>query len=271
MERLQEALDLTLAHLAATLDPAPEEPDSTAGSGYDAGLCWLAYTATGAARFRAAGQAALAAAGRRLGRPGGAAAPDLGFRYLLAAVNPWRLAGDEVARALAFAAAGRLMQRFHPHPAACLDGNVGGPGLLNLPLLWWAAAESGDGRPALLALRHLHTVRARLDPGGPERAWGALGFGLAYACTTDPAHLDVARQAADAICRAGVPAGEGAVAAAGLLEVAAWLGPDGRPYRGEAARLLAAANPAADPAAHYFYLEALLRLERAQRPAWVAS
>lgn len=277
MERLDVALDAALGQVAAALAPAdagarPEDADTgrRVTTGYEAGLCWLAYMATGEARLRAAGEAAVAAAGRRLHGPGGAVAPDLGLTFALAAVNPWRLTGNELARGLALAAARALCHRFHPAPAGCIDGAVTGPGLLNLPLLLWAAAETGDGRPALLALRHLEAARARLDPAGPERGWCALGFGLAYSFTGDDADLAAARAAAGAVLERGAPAGTACAAAAGLLEVAEWLGPTGGPYREGACRLLAA-GPGPDPAGHYFYLEALLRLDRHLRPAWAGG
>lgn len=270
MARLGKELAAALDEVAAALAPAggPEE-EGRPDHGYLAGLCWLAYSATGEARFRAAGTAAAAAWWRGLGAAAGAAAPDLGLVALLAAVSAWRLTGDALARSVAFAAARLLGERFHPPPAACLDGQVSGPGLLNLPLLFWAAAESGHGRPLLLALRHLHSARERLDPAGTAAPWAALGFGLAYGRTGDPADLQAARAAAGAILARGAPARLAPVAVAGLLEVAGWLGPEGAGLRAGARRLLAQ-GPGAGLDGRYFYLAALLRLQRGLRPAWAA-
>ncbi len=269
MERLSVALDQALGQVAAAVEHGAHfyEPQTHWNTGYQAGAAWLAYSATADPRFRTAGLAASLATGRCLATKGGPAAPDLGLAFGLAAVNAWRLAGDQKARALAFAAVRELCQRFQPAPVGCLDGQVGGPELLNLPLLWWAAAESGDGRPALLALRHAHTTRTRLDPAGPERGWYVLGCTLAFAHSGELDDLQAARQAADAILQCGVAPGTESVAAAGLLELEACLGAPCSSYRDGAWRLLFG-GPGGGPAGFYFYLEALLRLERGVRPVW---
>ena len=139
------------------------------------GQVWLAWQLTGDDVFREVGTAHVADFARRMREHVGVDTHDLGFLYTLSSVVPWRLLGDEEARAAALAAADHLMTRFL-EPAGIVQawGDVGEAGqhgrtiidsLMNMPLLYWASEQTGDPRYERAARRHTaqlrdHMVRA---------------------------------------------------------------------------------------------------------------
>ena len=106
--------------------------------------------------------------------------------------------------------------------------------LMNLPLLFWAAEETGVAHYRYMAVRHADTVLANfirpdaavfhsfrfdLKTGRPARpdnycgyavdsdwargsAWAIYGFALAYRCTRDRRYLDASRRVAEKFLRA---------------------------------------------------------------------
>lgn len=159
---------------------------------------------------------------------------DLGFLYTLFSVALYQLTHDPAHREVGLRAADVLYQRFNPtgnfirawgrrHTTeqdnlAIIDC------LMNLPLLHWAARESGDARFRDAAVRHADTARKyfirpddsvyhafRFDlqtgaPLGPDNycgrsveshwargaAWAIYGFALSHRHTGDAKHLDAA-------------------------------------------------------------------------------
>ncbi|PIO96792.1 glycoside hydrolase family 88 protein [Pleomorphomonas carboxyditropha] len=94
---------------------------------------------------------------------------DMGFLYSPSCVAAYRLTGDRLARAAALLAADRLMDRFQPVGGFIQAwGAFGEPEnyrfiidcLMNLPLLYWATAETGDGSYADVARIHTATCLA---------------------------------------------------------------------------------------------------------------
>ncbi|MDO8942825.1 MAG: glycoside hydrolase family 88 protein, partial [Desulfobacterales bacterium] len=89
---------------------------------------------------------------------------DLGFLYTLAAVVPWRLTEDRLARETGLQAAETLMQRYIPSAGIFQAwGRMDDPEqrgraiidcLMNMPLLYWASRETGDVRYAQAAESH---------------------------------------------------------------------------------------------------------------------
>lgn len=96
---------------------------------------------------------------------------DMGFLYSPSCVAAWKLGGNEKARKAALLAADQLLRRFQERGQFLQAwGSMQDPGnyrfiidcLLNLPLLYWAAEESGEERYREIAERHIHTAMANL-------------------------------------------------------------------------------------------------------------
>lgn len=164
---------------------------------------------------------------------------DTGFLFSLSAVADYRLTGDAESRRLALGAAEVLAGRYHADGRFINAWNVWTPGepfsegnrgriiidcMYNLPLLFWAAEQSGDDRYREIAVAHALTSAATLvradyscyhtflfDPatGKPLRgttfqgndddsiwsrgqAWALGGFTHAYRYTGDRRFLDTA-------------------------------------------------------------------------------
>lgn len=203
------------------------------------GQLWLAHELTGDAWFRRAASAHVASFADRVHGGVDLDTHDLGFLYTLSCVVPWQLTGDRVAREAALAAADALMLRFL-EPAGIIQawGDLSDPeqrgrtiidSLMNMPLLRWASAETGDPRYATAADRHTAQLRDHIvrpdgttfhtfywDPvtGAPLRggtaqgdsddscwargqAWGIYGFALAARETGDASFVDAAVRCAD--------------------------------------------------------------------------
>ena len=159
---------------------------------------------------------------------------DLGFLASLYSVALYKLTGDKQHREVGLRAAEVLAQRFNekgnfirawgrmdendpqfPASMAIIDC------LMNLPLLYWASAETGDRKYHQIAVRHADTVLKNFirpddsvihafhfdletgSPIGPDNhcgfspdsywargaAWGIYGFALSYSHTRDERYL----------------------------------------------------------------------------------
>lgn len=159
---------------------------------------------------------------------------DLGFLYSLYSVALYKLTGDLEHRDVAIRAAELLAERFNKKGnfirawgrmdtdeqsnMAIIDC------LMNLPLLYWAAKETGDTKFSDIATRHAkmalnvfvraddsvyHAYRFNLKTGKPLRgdtyggcavesqwargtAWAIYGFALIYRYTSEKKYLDAA-------------------------------------------------------------------------------
>ncbi|MCL2595079.1 MAG: glycoside hydrolase family 88 protein [Promicromonosporaceae bacterium] len=139
------------------------------------GMQWLAYEQTGDEVFKTAALAHAEDFARRVHNREDLHTHDLGFLYTLASVVPWRLLGEESARAAALAAADALMERFL-EPAGVIQawGALADPSqrgrsiidsLMNMPLLSWATEQTGNPKYAEAVRRHTaqlakHIIRA---------------------------------------------------------------------------------------------------------------
>ncbi len=170
---------------------------------------------------------------------------DLGFLYSLYSVAMFRLTGDPDARAVGLRAADELAKRFIPiggyirawgrmdETATDYAGLAIIDCLMNLPLLFWAAGETGNTRYYEIAVQHADTVLANfiradsavfhsfrfdLVTGRPARpdnycgyevhsdwargtTWAIYGFALAYRYTRDARYLDCSRRIAGKFIR----------------------------------------------------------------------
>ena len=155
--------------------PRPAAPGFTVGAnrgwttGFWPGLCWLGWELSGDEVLRGAAQAHLRDFEDRIYARREIDTHDLGFLYTLACVAPWRLLGDERARAAAVEAAERLLDRFLL-PAGVIQawGDLDDPrqrgraiidSLMNTPLLYWASEVTGDPRYAQAGERHACQLR----------------------------------------------------------------------------------------------------------------
>lgn len=204
--------------------------------GFWTGLLWLAWEVTGAEKYRQAAETLLDSFAQRLDQQIKVDTHDLGFLYLLSCVNAWKLTANQPARELALRAAGLLYRRFD-HTAGVIQawGDLTDPARqgrmiidcnLNLPLLFWAANETGNLQWRQAATRHLqqaarylvrsdastfHTFYMDIHSGQPLRgdthqgfsdgscwsrgqAWGIYGFALGFNYTGDTRLPELARK-----------------------------------------------------------------------------
>lgn len=216
--------------------PAVEKVDWT--EGFWTGMLWLAWEVTGDNKYRAVAESLLDSFEERLDRRVKVDTHDLGFLYLLSCVNAWKLTGNTRARSLALRAAELLYQRFNATAGVIQAwGDLSDPARqgrmiidcnLNVPLLFWAADETGNQTWREAAIRHLaqaarylvrddastfHTFYMDIHSGKPLRgdthqgfsdsscwargqAWGIYGFALSFTHTGDATQPELSRRLA---------------------------------------------------------------------------
>ncbi len=140
-------------------------------SGFWPGLLWLSYAASDEPVFRETAVALLPTFDTRLQKKIHIT-HDLGFLFTLSARAQWQLTNDESAAQLALEAAGELLKRYR-EPGQYIQawGSVGdaekggqiiADTMMNLPLLFWASEQTGDGRYHEAAYRHAQLSRQYL-------------------------------------------------------------------------------------------------------------
>ena len=205
--------------------------------GFWPGEVWLAYERTGEDAFRQAGEVLVESFHRRIVKHIRVAHHDMGFLYTPSCVAAFKLTGNPRAREAAILAAEQLISRFQPKGEFIQAwGRMGArmnyrfiiDCLLNLPLLYWASRETGDGKYTDIANRHtatclansfrpdgstFHTFYMNKD-GSPGygrtcqgyrddsfwargQAWGIYGSILSYRHTGAPKALDAFHRALD--------------------------------------------------------------------------
>lgn len=246
---LREALERIDRRLTRYVDtfPAPATeglryaaiPNEDWTAGFWTGKLWLAYETTGDRKYRLAAERQLPSYRKRVRERIAVDTHDFGFLYSLSAVAAYKTTSDAEARETALGAAALLAERYFPEAGIIQAwGDLADPEqrgrmiidcLMNLPLLYWASAETGDGRYAEIAHRHAkqsakYLVREDgtsyhtfyMDPvtGEPRygnthqgyaddscwargQAWGIYGFMLSYAYTRDETFVRAAKRLAD--------------------------------------------------------------------------
>jgi len=199
-------------------------------TGFYTGEIWLAYLCEKDTekkkRLREAGEAQVQSFLQRIENKTDVDHHDMGFLYSPSCVMAYKLTGNEEARRAALLAADQLMRRFRENGEFLQAwGQLGVPDnyrfiidcLLNVPLLFFAARETGDETYRDIALRHLRTAKRYCVRGDgstwhtvfmdPEtgafargatcqgyrdgsawsrgQAWGVYGFALALYMTGD--------------------------------------------------------------------------------------
>lgn len=200
--------------------PAIENVEWT--NGFWTGMLWLAWELTGAPRYRSAAELQVASFIDRADRAVNVEHHDMGFLYSPSTCAAWALTGAAEAHRASILAADFLLKRFDARSGVIQAwGNLGNPDQagrmiidcnLNLPLLYWASAQTGDlsyrdaaERHLTQAARHLvrpdastfHTFHMDTRTGLPlhgtthqgysddscwsrGQAWGIYGFALGY-------------------------------------------------------------------------------------------
>jgi unsaturated chondroitin disaccharide hydrolase len=207
-------------------------------AGFWPGMLWLAYHATQDSELRMQAEALLPSFAERLKKRVDLS-HDLGFLYTLSARAAWLLTGNWQAHDLGLGAARELGQRFNPRGNYIQAwGEIGQEPeagrmiidcMMNLPLLYWAGDETGDGgyrevarRHATSTLHHLvrqdgstyHTFFLNPQNGRPiggktcqgyadeslwarGQAWAIYGFALTAQWLDDADFLAAAQKTAD--------------------------------------------------------------------------
>ncbi|MFT3783312.1 MAG: glycoside hydrolase family 88 protein [Nibricoccus sp.] len=203
------------------------------------GMVWLAYEVTKDPKYRQVAELHMKSFGERLARRVETDTHDLGFLYTLSCVAGFKLTADRQAKATAIAAADLLMTRYFEKAGIIQAwGNLDDPRergrmiidcCMNLPLLYWASAITGNRRYKEAAYRHAqqsarylvrsdsstyHTFYMDTATGEPRfgktsqgysdhscwsrgQAWGVYGFALSYVYTGDVTFLTEAKRLAN--------------------------------------------------------------------------
>ena len=201
-------------------------------------MLWLAYEHTGDPKYRDLAKAHLSSFRERLDR-GDVHTHDLGFLFTLSCVAAYKLTGSEDAMRSALRAAellalryfekGRIIQAWGQLEDREHRGRIIIDSVMNMPLLFWAGAITGDDNYCRIARNHLDQVTRHLvrddgstahtcfvDPQTGEllrmsthqgfsdescwsrgQAWGVYGFSLGYSYTGERRFRDVSKKLAD--------------------------------------------------------------------------
>lgn len=206
-------------------------PNDDWTQGFWTGEIWLAYEWSGDERLKEAAGIQVQDFLKRINEKRAVDHHDMGFLYSPSCVAAWKLNRDEAGREAAIKAADQLLTRFHPVGEFLQAwGPMDQPEnyrliidcLLNLPLLYWASDETGDGRYRAIAQKHLHTAMANviredastwhtfyfdMKTGAPDhgatcqgyrdasawargQAWGVYGSAMAYRYTKEPRYIE---------------------------------------------------------------------------------
>ncbi len=209
-------------------------------TGFWTGEIWLAYEymkglgETGeaaAGQLREAGEIQIDSFLNRIDKKIEVDHHDMGFLYSPSCVAGYKLVGSRKGREAAIKAADQLITRYHPVGEFIQAwGPMDAPEnyrliidcLLNLPLLYWASEETGDGKYREIAEKHIHTAVKNviredystwhtfffdMETGAPDhgatcqgyrdgsawaggQAWGIYGCALAYKYTGREEYVD---------------------------------------------------------------------------------
>lgn len=201
-------------------------------TGFWTGQLWLCYELDGNDAFRKAAEWQVGSFYSRIVDRIDVEHHDMGFLYSPSCVAAYKLTGSEVGRNAAILAADNLVSRFQEKGGFIQAwGPLGAKDnyrliidcLLNLPLLFWASKETGNGRYEEVARRHLdtalkyvlrdddstyHTYYFDIVTGKPLKgvtaqgnrdgsawsrgqAWGVYGSALAYRYLKNGEAMDV--------------------------------------------------------------------------------
>ena len=134
-------------------------------TGFFTGMLWLAYELTGDENYKKKALSHIPTFSKRINEKLGVNHHDMGFLYVPSCVAAYKLTGDALAREAAIKAADHLLTRYIEKGGYIQAwGNVGSqPRLIidcmnNIPLLFWAAKETGDSNYYEKACNHAKTT-----------------------------------------------------------------------------------------------------------------
>lgn len=206
--------------------------------GFWPGEMWLAFEHTGKEDLRTAAMAMVDSFDTRIRQKIEVDHHDMGFLYTPSCVAAYKLTGSPKARTAALLAAEQLLTRFQPKGGFLQAWGAMGEKenyrfiidcLLNLPLLYWASAQTGDSKYAETAHTHIQTCLANsirpngstyhtffMNPGtgAPShgatcqgykddsswargQAWGVYGVAINYAYTKKPEYQAIFQNVLD--------------------------------------------------------------------------
>ncbi len=209
-------------------------PNNDWTCGFWTGEIWLAYEYSKDERLKRAGEIQIHSFKERIEKKIEVDHHDMGFLYTPSCVAGYKLIGSKEGREAAIKAAEQLITRYHPVGEFIQAwGPMDAPEnyrliidcLLNLPLLYWASEETGDGKFREIAEKHIHTAVANviredystwhtfffdMKTGAPDhgatcqgyrdgsawargQAWGVYGMALAYRYTRRAEYIDLFR------------------------------------------------------------------------------
>lgn len=242
-QEVKNALDFACAQVIANLPEFTDKfqntyseknfyaPSGNVGwtTGFWTGEIWLCWERTRDERLKTAAEKQVESFLHRIVHKIDVDHHDMGFLYTPSCVAGWKLTGNEQARHAALLAADQLASRYQPKGRFIQawggmdsrdDYRLIIDCLLNVPLLFWAAHESGKARYAEIAQHHIHTALSNVvrpdgstwhtfyfdpDTGLPDhgatcqgyrdgsawargQAWGVYGTALAYRITGEEAY-----------------------------------------------------------------------------------
>lgn len=148
-----------------------EENNDDWTQGFWTGMLWLAYEYTGDEKYRIEAEKQIPTYLERIEKQLVVDHHDMGFLYSLSCVAAYKLTGNEVAKKAALMAADKLTERYHQkgefiqawgennkaeHYRLIIDC------LLNIPLLYWAAEETGKKEYSEIAFKHYKTTASNI-------------------------------------------------------------------------------------------------------------
>ncbi|GGD83459.1 glycoside hydrolase family 88 protein [Paenibacillus nasutitermitis] len=238
---LDRAVEKTLKNLKIYVEQFPHVGEEKGGfalygnttwtNGFWTGVLWLLFEYSGDSRFAEVAEGLLPSFRERLDQNVNID-HDIGFLYTLSAQAQWMIRKDESARELAIEAARKLADRWNEEGQyiqawgdkgdTTHSGRIIIDCLLNLPILYWTAGETGDDRLLTIARKQAEKSRKFLvrgddssyhtfvfDPANGQpvggathqglhhgstwsrgQSWGVYGFPLSYRYTKNKAFLE---------------------------------------------------------------------------------
>ncbi len=144
-----------------------EENNTGWNTGFWTGILWHAYELTGDEKYKKVALHQIPSFYKRIDEKLGVDHHDMGFLYTPSCVAAWKLAGDKLAREAALKAADHLITRYKEKGKFIQAwGRIDDPDssrlivdcMLNIPLLYWAAEETGDQKYREMAYNHFRTT-----------------------------------------------------------------------------------------------------------------
>ena len=135
--------------------------------GFWSGILWHMYEMTGEEKYKQIALAQIPGYLYRIENKLGVNHHDMGFVFTPSCVAAYKLAGSEDGKKAAVLAADNLLSRYHEKGKFLQAwGNVNDPKdfrlivdcLLNIPLLYWASAVTGDPKYDEIAYTHFNTT-----------------------------------------------------------------------------------------------------------------